>query len=147
MLAGLSVLAAGLVIGVAIAWVLPRLPQLLLPSVAARAAPQTKKTAREPDPGAGPKILWDKNPRLRVVRGCESTIAQRPLARFFQSSFWRRIAMTSWIDFFESKGFGASFGGLVSAVTLQMAGANAGSTFALTLLIVVGYWLVIDKPR
>jgi hypothetical protein len=35
----------------------------------------------------------------------------------------------------------------VSIVTFQMAGANAPSTFALTLLIVVGYWLAFDKPR
>ena len=64
-----------------------------------------------------------------------------------QNSFWGRIAMVSWADFFESKGFGACFGGLVSILTLQMAGVDARSTFALTLLIVVGYWLAFDKPR
>ena len=55
--------------------------------------------------------------------------------------------MVSWADFFESKGFGACFGRLVSVLTLQMAGVDARSTFALTLLIVVGYWLAFDKPR
>jgi hypothetical protein len=89
MMGGLSILAVGLVIGVAIAWVL----------------------------------------------------------RFSPNSFRGGIARISWIDFFESKGFGASFGGLVSVVTFQIAGVNALSTFAITLLIVVGYWLAFDKPR
>jgi hypothetical protein len=87
------------------------------------------------------KALWDKTPRLRYVRGGD------PPTRFFRNSFWGAIAKISWTDFFESKGFGASFGGLVSIVTLQMAGASARSTFALTLLIVAGYWLAFDKPR
>ena len=179
MMGGLSLLAVGFVIGVAIAWVLP----------AARAAGQTEKPAREPDPGARPKndqpspvkldadnavrvrhddagdvdptgygtaldqlierdkALWDKTPRLRDVRGCDPPVNQHPFTRFFRNSFWGAIAKMPWVDFFESKGFGASFGGLVSIVTLQMAGASARSTFALTLLIVAGYWLAFDKPR
>jgi hypothetical protein len=50
MMGGLSILAVGLVIGVAIAWVLPGLPR-----VAARAAPRAEKPAGEPNPDAGPK--------------------------------------------------------------------------------------------
>ena len=77
-----------------------------------------------------------------------STLTMRPASGSrAQSSFWGRIAMMLWADFFESKGFGACFGGLVSVLTFQMAGANARSTFALTLLIVVGYWLAFDKSR
>ena len=93
------------------------------------------------------KALWDKTPRLRDVRGCDPPVNQHPFTRFFRNSFWGAIAKMPWADFFESKGFGASFGGLVSIVTLQMAGASARSKFALTLLIVAGYWLAFDKPR
>jgi hypothetical protein len=53
MMGGLGILAVGLVIGVAIAWVLPGLLQLL-PSVAARAAPQAQKPVGEHDAVAGP---------------------------------------------------------------------------------------------
>jgi hypothetical protein len=186
MMGGLSILAVGLVIGVAIAWVLPGLPRLL-PSVAARAAPRAEKPAGEPDPCAGPKndqpslVKLDANDAVRVrddgtgddnptgygtasdrsqcdtgrldgahVGVKSSSIGCRAAKKYRRTggnSFWGRIAMMSWTDFFESKGFGACFGGLVSAVTLQMAGVNARSTFALTLLIVVGYWLAFDKPR
>src|SRR5438552_2933091 len=57
MMGRLSILAVGLVIGVAVTWVLPQLPQLL-PSVAAPpvgAAPHSEKSAAEPDPSAGSK--------------------------------------------------------------------------------------------
>ena len=144
MMGDLSILAVGLVIGVAIAWVLPGLPQRPH-SVGARAAPRAEKPAGKPDSGAGPK-----NGQLSLrqdVRGCDPPVGKHPFARFSQNSFWGGIARISWSDFFESKCFGASFGGLVSIVTFQMAGANAPSTFALTLLIVVGYWLAFDKPR
>ena len=139
---GLSILAIGLVIGIAIAWVLPGLPQLL---PAARAAPRAEKPAGKPDSGAGPKN--DQLSLRQDVSGCDPPVGKHPFARFSQNFFWGGIARISWSDFFESKCFGASFGGLVSIVTFQMAGANAPSTFALTLLIVVGYWLAFDKPR
>jgi hypothetical protein len=132
------------------------LPQLLL---AARAEPRAEKPAGEPDPGAGPKndhpslVKLDADDADRVRDddaqdddGEERGSGRRGKPRS-QNSFWRRIAMVSWADFFESKGFGACFGGLVSILTLQVAGMNARSTFALTLLIVVGYWLAFDKPR
>ena len=168
MMGDLSILAAGLVMGVAIAWVLPGLSQLL-PSVAARAAPLMEKAAVEKNEllafleiheiaranrqyGAArltnellqelverDKILWDKNPRLRDARGCDSPVGEHEFARSSQNVWW--------IDFLESKRLGASFTGLVSAATLQIAGANARSIIALTLLSVVSYWLVIDKPR
>jgi hypothetical protein len=144
MMGDLSILAVGLVMGVAIAWVLPGLQQLRH-SAAARAAPPAEKPPGEPVPGAGPK---NDQPSLRHdERGCAPPVGKHPFARLSQNSFWGGIARISWIDFFESKGFGASFGGLVSVLTFQMAGANALSTFALTLLIVVGYWLAFDKPR
>jgi hypothetical protein len=157
-----------LVIGVAIAWVLPGLPQLL-PSVAARAAPRTEKAAVEKNEllaflqiheiaranrqyGAArltnellqelverDKILWDKSPGPRDARGRDSPVGEHAFARSSQNVWW--------IDFFESKRFGASFTGLVSIATLQIAGANARSIIALTLLSVASYWLVIDKPR
>src|SRR6516225_7076019 len=60
MVGGLSFLAVGLVIGVAIAWVLPGFPHLRH-SVDAQAAPQPEKPLGEPVPGAGPK---DDQPRL-----------------------------------------------------------------------------------
>ena len=92
------------------------------------------------------RILWHKTPRLlRDVRECDSHGAKHPLARFLQNPFWGGIAQVSWIDFFESKGFGASFSGFVSILTLYIAGANARSIFALTLSVVVGYWLIFDK--
>ena len=155
MVGGLSFLAVGLLVGAAIAWVLPGLPQLL---PAARAAPQAEKPAGEPDPGAGPKndqpslVKLDADDAARVrddgardddgdERGSGGPGKPR------SQNFWGRIAMVSWDDFFESKGFGACFGGLASVLTLQMAGVDARSTFALTLLIVVGYWLAFDKPR
>ena len=140
MMGGLSILAVGLVIGVAIAWVLPGLPR-----VAARAAPRAEKPAGKPDSGARPKN--DQLSLQQDVRGCDPPVGKHPFARFSQNFFWGGIARISWSDFFESKCFGASFGGLVSIVTFQMAGANARSTFALTLLIVVGYWLAFDKSR
>ena len=176
---GLSILAIGLVIGIAIAWVLPGLPQLRH-SVDARAAPQPEKPLGEPVPGAGPKddqpklVKLDADDAARVrddgagdddPTGYGATLDRsrcdagrldadgekrgsgRPGKPRSQNSFWGRIAMVSWADFFESKGFGACFGGLVSVLTLQMAGVNARSTFALTLLIVVGYWIAFDKPR
>ena len=93
------------------------------------------------------KALWDKNPRLGGVREGGSPVGGHPFARFSRNSFWRGLAMISWNDFFESKHFGASFTGLVSVETFQIAGVNSHSTFALTLLIVIGYWLAIDKPR
>ena len=156
MMGGLSFLAVGFVIGVAIAWGLP----------AARAAEQTEKPAGEPDSGAGPKNdqpspvkldaddtarVWNDRagdddpmgygaaldqsqcdagrldgahvavklssivaePRKNIgePRGCDSPVGEHPFARFFQNSFWGGIARISWIDFFESKWFGASFGG------------------------------------
>jgi len=52
MTGGLSFLAVGLLVGAAIAWVLPGLSRLL---PAARAEPRAEKPAGEPDPGAGPK--------------------------------------------------------------------------------------------
>ena len=158
MTGGLSFLAVGLLVGAAIAWVLPGLPQLRH-SVDARAAPQPEKPLGEPVPGAGPKddqpklVKLDADDAARVrddVAGDddgEERGSGRPGKPRSQNSFWGRIAMVSWADFFESKGFGACFGGLVSVLTLQMAGVNARSTFALTLLIVVGYWLAFDKPR
>ena len=139
MMGDLSILAVGLVIAVGIAWVLPGLPHL--PSVAARA----EEAAGKPDPDAGPKN--DQLSLRQAARGCDPPVGKHPLARVSRNSFWGGIARISWIDFFESKCFGASFGGLVSVVTFQMAGANAPSTFALTLLIVVCYWLAFDKPR
>ena len=156
MTGGLSFLAVGLLTGAAIAWVLPGLPQLL---PAARAAPQAEKPAGEPDPGAGPR---NDQPSLVKLDADDAALVRddgardddgdergscRPGKPRSQNSFWGRIAMVSWADFFESKGFGACFGGLVSVLTLQMAGVDARSTFALTLLIVVVYWLAFDKPR
>ena len=140
MMGGLSILAVGLVIGVAIAWVLPGLPRPL-PSVAARATPREEKPAGAPDPGAGPN---NDQPSLAKLDADDAARVREPRS---QNSFWGRIAMMSWANFFESKGFGACFGGLVSVLTFQMAGANARSIFALTLLIVVGYWLAFDKSR
>ena len=128
MTGGLSFLAVGFVIAVAIAWVLP----------AARAA---ARPACELDPGAGPN---NDQPSLAKLDADDAARVREPRS---QNSFWGRIAMMLWADFFESKGFGACFGGLVSVLTFQMAGANARSTFALTLLIVVGYWLAFDKSR
>jgi hypothetical protein len=157
MTGGRGFLAVGLLVGAAIAWALPGLAAQLMP--AARAAPRAEKPAGEPDPGAGPKndqpslVKLDADDAARVLddgagdgdgeeRGCG-----RPGKPRSQNSFWGRIAMVSWADFFESKGFGACFGGLVSVLTLQMAGADARSTFALTLLIVVGYWLALLRWR
>ena len=144
MMGDLSILAVGLVIGVAIAWVLPGLPQRPH-SVGARAAPRAEKPAGKPDSGAGPKN--DQLSLRQDVSGCDPPVGKHPFARFSQNSFWGGIARISWIDFFESKGFGASFGGLVLAATFQIAGVNTLSTFALTLLIVVVYWLAFDKSR
>src|SRR5712672_2030830 len=162
---GVDVMVGDLSI-LAIAWVLPGLPQLL-PSVGARAAAQTRTPAVKKNEvlaflenheitsanrrhGAAPltnelqqelverdKNLWYKNPRL--------TGESHPLASRGEHEFARFSRNVSWIDFLESKRFGASFTGLVSAATLQMAGANARSMIALTLLSVVSYWLAIDK--
>jgi hypothetical protein len=165
MVGALSILAVGLVIGVAIAWALPGLPQLLS-SVAARTTPRRKNPPVNPIPALVPRMkptlvklhaddarndgAGDDDPmgygtaldrsqcdpgRLDVAVKLSSIVAE----------LQKNIG--SWIDFFESKFFGACFGGLVSVVTLQMAGANARSTFALTLFIVLGYWLAFDKPR
>ena len=157
MTGGLSFLAVGLLTGAAIAWVLPGLPHLRH-SVDAQAAPQPEKPLGEPVPGAGPK---DDQPRLVKLDADDAARVRddgagdddgdergsgRP-GKPRSQNFWGRIAMVSWADLFESKGFGACFGGLVSVLTLQMAGVNAPSAFALTLLIVVGYWLAFDKPR
>ena len=136
MMGGLSILAVGLVIGVAAAWVLPGLPQLLR-SAGARAAPRVEKPAGEPD---GPK---NDQPRLVKLDADEAVRVRDDDAGAYNPTDHG----VSWIDFFESKCFGACFGGLVSVVTLQVAGADARSTFALTLLIVLGYWLAIEKPR
>jgi cobalt-zinc-cadmium efflux system membrane fusion protein len=58
----LSILAVGLVIGVAAAWALPQLPQLLPPVAALSSAPpQAPKSAGEPESGAGSK---DDQPSL-----------------------------------------------------------------------------------
>ena len=108
MMGDLSILAVGLVIGVAIAWVLPGLPQRPH-SVGARAAPRAEKPAGKPDSGARPKN--DQLSLQQDVRGCDPPVGKHPFARFSQNSFWGGIARISWIDFFESKGFGASFGG------------------------------------
>jgi hypothetical protein len=138
MIGALSILAVGLVIGVAIAWA----------------------------PGAGPKndqrsrVTLDDAVRVRDDGARDPTGDDSGLDRSQGDAVRRDVAIKSssiiaelqknigsLIDFFETKFFGACFGGLVSVVTLQVAGANVRSTFALTLLIVLGYWLVIDKPR
>jgi cobalt-zinc-cadmium efflux system membrane fusion protein len=59
MMGRLSILAVGLITGVAVAWVLPQLPQLL-PSVTALsvgAAHQTEEPAAEPDARAGSSVV------------------------------------------------------------------------------------------
>jgi hypothetical protein len=124
----------------------------------------------EPNPGARPKndqrsrVKLDPDDAVRVrddgARDDDPTGNDRELDRSQCDAGPRDVVVKSssivaelqknigsWIDFFETKTFGACFGGLVSVVTLQMAGVNVQSTFALTLLIVLGYWLVFDKPR
>src|SRR5215475_3590465 len=102
MMGDLSILAVGLVIGVAIAWVLPGLPQRPH-SVGARAAPRAEKPAGKRDSGARPKN--DQLSLRQDVRGCAPPVGNHPFARFSQNSFWGGIARISWIDFFESKCF------------------------------------------
>ena len=136
MTGGLSFLAVGLLVGAAIAWVLPGLPQLM---PVAPAPPRAEKPAGEPDPGAGPK---NDQPSLVELDADEAARVRDDGAGNDDPTGYGTAT-----DLFESKGFGASFGGLVSVVTFQIAGVNALSTFAITLLIVVGYWLAFDKPR
>ena len=83
MMGRLSILAVGLTTGIAVAWVLPRLPQLL-PSVAALsvgAAPQAEKPASEPDPRAGSKDDQPAAVRLSTeaieAAGIQTTAVER----------------------------------------------------------------------
>ena len=87
---GLSFLAVGFVIGVAIAWVLP----------AARAAVQTEKPAGEPGPGAGPK----NDQPSPVEPGADEAVRARDDGAGNDDPTGYGTAT----DLFESKGFGAS---------------------------------------
>ena len=78
MMGDLSILAVGLVIGVAIAWVLPGLPQRPH-SVGARAAPRAEKPAGKPDSGARPKN--DQLSLQQDVRGCDPPVGKHPFEK------------------------------------------------------------------
>jgi hypothetical protein len=150
MIGGLSFLAVGLVIGVAIAWVLPGFPQLL-PSVAARAAPQAEKRPGEPDQPSLVKIdadnavraaqlanelpqeLFERNKILRDKRpGLRPAPVHHELVRSI-----RPTASASWL---ESKRFGAVFTGAATLATF--APFHGWSALAVSLLSVAGYWLI-----